>query len=1112
MQAAGAAAEPNLAITSLGLSAALASKYATGVAGHPINHLFKWQSEALRLPGVLEGQCSLVYSASTSAGKTLVAELLMIRRLEEAGKQAKALFVLPLRALVSQKVAYFAKLIDGTGLTCAAYQNGQGELPMPPKLNVAVCTIEKACMVVQSMAASNRLGEIVAVVFDEFHVLGDCGRGATIERTIAQLLLHSRQHQQQMIEAAAAERVAAAASAAAGAAGRAVNGAESAAADANAGQQSALTASSAGAAAAAIAPGASSRRGFIQIVAMSATLPNTSDLVSWLRPCELYQGGGKREVPLHEYIVTLSDGGHILTTRGEATTLPPLRAPLTPAEAGKAAAEAAGAAAANGGSRSVKPSAPTKPGTARGDSSSSRGCSLEIISAAVDLARETCAQERGVLCFCASKACCVSYAKSLASAGVVPAKAEAVSTLLDELDHMCPDGTTDGLVEAVNGRVGFYHAGMHEAEQKLIERAFNEGTLRLLTATSALGEGVNLPVRRVIFTSLNMGISPLPPLKYQQMRGRAGRAGLETFGESFILIRASASDLSAKRPDGELHRAIALATGPMPDVASKLMPRLDAQQTKSPPVAESLPQQAQPVLQPAMPQPVLPPPAQPGAQPQPAVGGGELSAAPQAAAGPALAPPAVAAAQPVIAAPFAALPAGDGIGMLLLDAVVSGQVRNGNDISRLLGCTLWGSIATTSTAVSGGDAEGDGDGGRGGGGAGGADGGAGDVMVSGGKAAAEEMKASIRRLQRLDILAVIQPPSAPAPAAAATSTAIITSAAATAELLPPSVGDKAVSLVAREGTSEAARPAESARPAEATFSATPFGHAVAAASSMLSRFSDKKTGELTELLRLRDELRCVRSHGLRLSDDLHILFLCVAPEDAEEMVSKEVARKGGSSQQVLWVNYKAFYHHAWSAEERGGRQSALSELMDLLGECGMVGGAAGGGAMGGGTTWLPARTSGSQALLRAVERVRAQPDALKRYKPEMAIVVRLWLASLLSATLQGHEPVDIAHMYGLSAADVTENVANTRQYAATRATAMYRFAAEHQRAWERRNVESASGGGEGGGGAGGGGGMLGWADGEGSWWMLESLLCRIKERLWWGERRWDDSNAPACCT
>ena len=64
---------------------------------------------------------------------------------------------------------------------------------------------------------------------------------------------------------------------------------------------------------------------------------------------------------------------------------------------------------------------------------------------------------------------------------------------------------------------------MFDAEQKVVERAFLTGNLRVLVSTSALGEGVNLPVHTVIHTSLKLGKEQLTALKFRQMSGRAGK-------------------------------------------------------------------------------------------------------------------------------------------------------------------------------------------------------------------------------------------------------------------------------------------------------------------------------------------------------------------------------------------------------------------------------------------------------------------------------------------------------------------------------------------------------------------------------------------------------------
>ncbi len=80
--------------------------------------------EALNRPGVLQGK-NLVYSASTSAGKSLVAEVLMLRRVLSTGKPA--MLVLPFVALCSEKAAQLERLLAPMNRTVKSFYGGNND-------------------------------------------------------------------------------------------------------------------------------------------------------------------------------------------------------------------------------------------------------------------------------------------------------------------------------------------------------------------------------------------------------------------------------------------------------------------------------------------------------------------------------------------------------------------------------------------------------------------------------------------------------------------------------------------------------------------------------------------------------------------------------------------------------------------------------------------------------------------------------------------------------------------------------------------------------------------------------------------------------------------------
>ena len=90
----------------------LPNKLVSNLKSMGINLIYPWQANCLlRHHGVLSGTKNLVYSASTGAGKSLVADILMLKRVLDANQ--KAILILPYVALVQEKLRWLRKAVDG---------------------------------------------------------------------------------------------------------------------------------------------------------------------------------------------------------------------------------------------------------------------------------------------------------------------------------------------------------------------------------------------------------------------------------------------------------------------------------------------------------------------------------------------------------------------------------------------------------------------------------------------------------------------------------------------------------------------------------------------------------------------------------------------------------------------------------------------------------------------------------------------------------------------------------------------------------------------------------------------------------------------------------------
>jgi superfamily II DNA/RNA helicase len=99
-------------------------------------------------------------------------------------------------------------------------------------------------------------------------------------------------------------------------------------------------------------------------------------------------------------------------------------------------------------------------------------------------------------------------------------------------------GNASYITDSINHGIGIHFGDMPEQVRMAVEEDFREGFLCVLLATNTVGQGLNFPIKNIIFHKIQ-----LDERKYIQHRdfwnivGRAGRAGKETEGKIIFVIR-----------------------------------------------------------------------------------------------------------------------------------------------------------------------------------------------------------------------------------------------------------------------------------------------------------------------------------------------------------------------------------------------------------------------------------------------------------------------------------------------------------------------------------------------------------------------------------------------
>lgn len=439
-------------------------------AGIPMQ-LYDWQAACLRVSGVLDNDRNLVYCAPTSGGKSMVAEVLMLRHMMRTGKPA--MLVLPFVSICAEKAARYKRIFqllpqDQRRTVVEFYGSLHTSTEIPHSAGIIVSTIEKANILVNQWLEEGSIERTISsVCVDELHMVGDADRGYLLEIMLTKLRYIS----------------------------------------------------------------ARIPRTF-QIIGMSATISNVHVIAAWL-DAVLYHTD-HRPVPLNEYFVrgdkvTLADGTFVRTL-----------------------------------------------------DTSLVGSTVSENDSVCALVKESLASGHSVIVFCCSRNSCermtqymVKKMKGTPEQAASPEQPGSSSMsdfrtadFLEEGDvasrklvseaievHQNSPGiqseqgndthtTKSPLQLSIEKGFGWHHAGLDTEEREIVEAAFKSGSISVLCATSTLAAGVNLPARRVIFRHPYIGkvANVLNPSKYRQMAGRAGRAGLDTLGESFLLHTKGVSE------------------------------------------------------------------------------------------------------------------------------------------------------------------------------------------------------------------------------------------------------------------------------------------------------------------------------------------------------------------------------------------------------------------------------------------------------------------------------------------------------------------------------------------------------------------------------------------
>jgi len=128
---------------------------------------------------------NLLFSAPTSAGKTLVAELLMLRNVFDSKR--KAIMIFPFVSLAREKLRHLQWLLSDSFLKIDGFIGSSSPNGGFNSVDIAICTIEKANSLINRLIDDECLFDMGCMVVDELHMVNDGGRGYLLELILSKI-------------------------------------------------------------------------------------------------------------------------------------------------------------------------------------------------------------------------------------------------------------------------------------------------------------------------------------------------------------------------------------------------------------------------------------------------------------------------------------------------------------------------------------------------------------------------------------------------------------------------------------------------------------------------------------------------------------------------------------------------------------------------------------------------------------------------------------------------------------------------------------------------------------------------------------------------------------